>query len=191
MTKEIYKSKQHLKIKRTYNYLGKAMRELLREKTLEEISVVDICDRALVHRTTFYKHFEDKYHLFNCMIEELIEEFEISLQENDYKDFNEYLLDFSYSMFKFARVNKNIFYAILIKNNTKIINDMLYYIASNRIKIMLKDNNITHLTTSLNIEIEFVVGGILSSLVWIIKNDIDIEEEGVMKTIEKMINLNV
>jgi len=36
---------------------------LLAEQELEEITVTDICERAMVHRTTFYKHYEDKYDL--------------------------------------------------------------------------------------------------------------------------------
>lgn len=36
---------------------------LLAENELETISIKSICDRAMVHRTTFYKHYEDKYDL--------------------------------------------------------------------------------------------------------------------------------
>ncbi len=35
----------------------------LSERAFEEITVKDICERAMVHRTTFYKHYEDKYAL--------------------------------------------------------------------------------------------------------------------------------
>jgi AcrR family transcriptional regulator len=35
----------------------------LSERPFEEITVKDICGRAMVHRTTFYKHYEDKYAL--------------------------------------------------------------------------------------------------------------------------------
>jgi AcrR family transcriptional regulator len=36
---------------------------LMAERDFESITVVDICERAMVHRTTFYKHYEDKYGL--------------------------------------------------------------------------------------------------------------------------------
>jgi AcrR family transcriptional regulator len=36
---------------------------LLEENDFESITVTAICERAMVHRTTFYKHYEDKYGL--------------------------------------------------------------------------------------------------------------------------------
>lgn len=42
-----------------------ALDALLENQEFERISVQDICERAQVSRTTFYRHFEDKYHLVN------------------------------------------------------------------------------------------------------------------------------
>lgn len=53
--------KKDLRIQKTYLALTNAFMELLRTKKFEEISVQEICDRALVGRATFYKHFADKY----------------------------------------------------------------------------------------------------------------------------------
>ena len=36
---------------------------LLEEQAFEKITVRELCDRAMVHRTTFYKHYADKYAL--------------------------------------------------------------------------------------------------------------------------------
>jgi AcrR family transcriptional regulator len=52
-----------MRIRRTRKLLWEALMALLEEKRLEQITVQDICDRAMVHRTTFYKHYEDKYDL--------------------------------------------------------------------------------------------------------------------------------
>ena len=35
----------------------------LSHRSFEEITVKEICERAMVHRSTFYKHYEDKYAL--------------------------------------------------------------------------------------------------------------------------------
>jgi AcrR family transcriptional regulator len=46
--------------------------------------VIDICDRAMVHRTTFYKHFEDKYDLIRYCIKNLEESFKSAgLKDHD------------------------------------------------------------------------------------------------------------
>src|SRR5690606_35602965 len=42
------------------------------EHEFESITVTNICERAMVHRTTFYKHYEDKYGLlYHGMHDEL------------------------------------------------------------------------------------------------------------------------
>ncbi|WP_217598084.1 TetR/AcrR family transcriptional regulator, partial [Cohnella sp. GbtcB17] len=43
-------------------------------RTFESPTVAEICERAMVHRSTFYKHFEDKYHLLCAGFEELYKE---------------------------------------------------------------------------------------------------------------------
>ncbi len=55
--------KLDLRVQRTRKLLFDALLLLIKEKGFESINVKNICDRALVHRTTFYKHYEDKYDL--------------------------------------------------------------------------------------------------------------------------------
>src|SRR5260221_4783495 len=52
-----------LRVRRTHKLLWEALMALLSERAFEEITVKEICERAMVHRTTFYKHYEDKYAL--------------------------------------------------------------------------------------------------------------------------------
>ena len=49
-----------LRVQRTYKLLGDAFISLLRQKNFDQITVREICDRAMVRRTTFYQHFKDK-----------------------------------------------------------------------------------------------------------------------------------
>jgi AcrR family transcriptional regulator len=49
-----------LRVRRTYKFLWDALMTLMREKDFDAISVSEICEVAMVHRTTFYKHYEDK-----------------------------------------------------------------------------------------------------------------------------------
>lgn len=52
-----------LRVRRTRKLLQEALLSLLQDHDLEAISVNEICDQAMVHRTTFYKHYQDKYDL--------------------------------------------------------------------------------------------------------------------------------
>jgi AcrR family transcriptional regulator len=55
--------RQDLRVRRTRKLIWDALLALLDRKSFEAISVQEICDRAMVHRTTFYQHYEDKYDL--------------------------------------------------------------------------------------------------------------------------------
>ncbi len=77
MTQTICCPKEDLRQKRTRHLLVQALVALLEERSFSSLSVVDICQRAMVHRTTFYAHFEDKQALLRYAIESIIQKFEI------------------------------------------------------------------------------------------------------------------
>lgn len=68
-----------LRIQKTRKALTVALYDLLCEKSLDEITVTELCDRAVIRKATFYKHFGDKTELLAYMIQELQR---ISLEEN-------------------------------------------------------------------------------------------------------------
>lgn len=55
---------------------------LIADKKFERISVQEICDRAMVHRTTFYKHYEDKYDLLQRGTQEMLFPFLILISKD-------------------------------------------------------------------------------------------------------------
>jgi AcrR family transcriptional regulator len=59
-----------LRVRRTNKFLWDALMSLMTERDFESISVSDICERAMVHRTTFYKHYEDKQALLHSGIQD-------------------------------------------------------------------------------------------------------------------------
>src|SRR5215468_2363964 len=63
-----------LRIRRTHKLLWEALMALLSTRAFEEITVTDICERAMVHRTTFYKHYEDKYALLEQGMRQMYDE---------------------------------------------------------------------------------------------------------------------
>lgn len=67
--------KTDMRVVRTRTLLKTALLELLAENSLEKITVMDICEKSMIHRATFYKHFEDKYQLFSYAIEDLTKTF--------------------------------------------------------------------------------------------------------------------
>ncbi len=66
--------KEDLRIIRTRKLLSNTLLDMMEEESIEKISVIDLCNRAMVNRATFYAHFEDKYHLLTFALEELKDE---------------------------------------------------------------------------------------------------------------------
>ncbi len=52
--------KEDLRVQKTKAALFHAFYELLEEKSYESITVNELCERAMVRRATFYKHYKDK-----------------------------------------------------------------------------------------------------------------------------------
>lgn len=60
-----------LRQRKTRRQLTQALVELMEERPFQELSVTDICRRAMVHRTTFYAHFNDKQELLHYLLTQL------------------------------------------------------------------------------------------------------------------------
>src|SRR3954454_21830536 len=54
--------------RRTRQLLQDAFKKLLRDHSLDEISVQEITDAATVNRATFYDHYTDKFALSEAMV---------------------------------------------------------------------------------------------------------------------------
>lgn len=65
-----------LRVRRTHKLLWESLYELMTKskQKYSSITINQICDRAMVHRTTFYKHFEDKDALLTFGFEKYQEE---------------------------------------------------------------------------------------------------------------------
>ena len=65
-------NKLDLRLQKTYLALQNAFTQLLDEKRFDELTVNELCDRAMIRRTTFYKHFADKYDYFAFYIRDMV-----------------------------------------------------------------------------------------------------------------------
>ena len=79
-------NKIDLRIIKTKKILFEALVTLMEQKDFEKIKISDICDQALINRSTFYAHYEDKYDLLLAMINDLKNNLERELKENKEED---------------------------------------------------------------------------------------------------------
>lgn len=64
-----------LRVIKTEKIIKQTIIELLQRKEIKQITVNDICKSALIGRSTFYNHFQDKYEVLEKMVEEVSDEF--------------------------------------------------------------------------------------------------------------------
>lgn len=98
-----------LRIQKTYISLHNAFTDLLEEKRFENITVNELCEKAMIRRTTFYKHFADKYEYYIFYIRETAASFqsEISSEILDL-DINVYFMEMSSRLIYFFRENQKL-----------------------------------------------------------------------------------
>jgi AcrR family transcriptional regulator len=68
----VTKNAEDLRVRRTRALLQKALIDLTIEKGFTEVTVHDITQRAMVNRSTFYHHYQDKYDLLSQYIDQVI-----------------------------------------------------------------------------------------------------------------------
>ena len=141
MEKENFETKEDLRAVRTRKMLSKALFEMLTQEPLEKINVNDICDRAMVHRTTFYKHFESKFHLLTFAIGELRDSIVNECLKNDYDSEKAFYLALANNVLDFVD-EKRTFLINIIGNikSSDIILQIMETIQQN-IKYILNEKN--------------------------------------------------
>lgn len=73
--------KVDLRILKSKKGLKSALRQLLEEKSFDQINTSEICERAMSSRITFYKYYGDKYTLLNDLLKDMEQEFENNYEE--------------------------------------------------------------------------------------------------------------
>jgi AcrR family transcriptional regulator len=188
MSEKVVK-KEDLRIKRTHKLLRDAMFSLLETNSFDDITVVDICDKAIVHRATFYTHFKDKHDFMEYVAKEKLRDF--------YKESKLYA-DFS---------NKENLYRAMISNVLQFVEDnkMMLRLASQSSNTNFFDSlhNIIYeelldfLTSSqkngetyrapVDIFAIYLTGGLTSIVRWWLANDTGYTKADMAKHIENIL----
>lgn len=173
------KKKIDLRVVKTHKALYEALIYLLKEKEYEEIKVSDLCQKALINRSTFYAHFNDKYDLLDSFLKDLKQSLIEELEENKkIGNIREYYLELIKVFINHIDNNKDTYKSIIINNRNSIILDMLYDTIKNDCK-----KRVAKFSTPLkkeipdDIVIEFYLGGIVNlGISWINNNRYNKEE---------------
>lgn len=150
-----------LRIQKTYDALIRAFQELLKEKTFEEITVKELCEKAKTRTATFYSHFDDKYDFFFFMIKKIRSSFYEQIENSYDKNSNSnYYIDLIRCGLDYLEENKEMMNSIKSSNFSlsmiRIMQDDMKEILNSHLK---NDSVIYGKLNYPDIMIEFLLGG--------------------------------
>ena len=130
------KRSEDLRIQRTHRLLLSALVDLLSEKSFSDLRVKDICERAGVHRSTFYTHFEDKSHLLLFGIQELMDDLIHSGDDRSYPAF----LHSVYRILKYFQRNQQEYTRLLLDPKDALVQRLFHDEFSRALKSYLRSS---------------------------------------------------
>lgn len=153
--------KEDLRVIRTRKLLCSSLMELMQTTSFDKLSVNDICQKAMVHRATFYNHFDDKTDLLNYAIDELQEElFEKSIENETYNSQKEMLMALVECVIDFMVENKQKL-ALVYKNSADKLSSLVSNTVGRSIKYLINKNKYKQeYLLPIDIIVNFFTGGI-------------------------------
>lgn len=165
-------NKKDLRVVKTQNILYHTLLELMKEKTFEEIKVSDICNQALINRSTFYAHYNDKYELLAEFIQELKNSLTGELRKNkNISNTKEYYLEMIKLFLDHIEEKRESYLAVMIHNRNSITMDIIYDVLDHDITSHLQqDNSIDGSQIPRSIIAKFYIGAVVNVGVEWLKN---------------------
>lgn len=156
--------KVDLRIVKTKINIYAALENLMKEKPFEEIKVLDICAKALINRSTFYAHYEDKYELLAEFISSLKDNLTLELNKNEnIKNTKEYYMEMIKILLDHLENKKETYIAIMINNKNSITMDIFYDVINKEIIKQIEENaDIKNGKIPSNIISRFYLGAVIN-----------------------------
>ena len=153
-----------LRIVKTKKILFDTLLKLMKQKNFDKIKISDICDEALINRSTFYAHYEDKYELLDDFIEDLKLSLLKDLEDNrNNVSTKEYIMKLLSILMDHIDEKRDIYSAILLNNRNGFLVDFLIDVIERESLERLKNNDdIIKSQLPLDILIKFYAGGLIN-----------------------------
>ena len=181
-------NKIDLRIVKTNKVLFDALITLMEQKDFEKIKISDICDVALINRSTFYAHYEDKYELLLAMINNLKNNLENELKKNKEEDISKnYFIELLKILINHVDEKRETYNSILKNDKNGILMNFLIDVSNRDLISRLKNNNIVISNIPLDIITKFYLGGIVTIGIDWIKNKDKYTKEELLLYFDKLI----
>ncbi len=178
-------SPEDLRVRRTHKLLWEALLSLLEQHPFESISVTEICEQAMVHRVTFYKHFEDKYDLLEYGLQTIKRQLVDELEQGEA----------SHPKSRPLRILEQIaqhprFYSLLmVEKETHSLTSVMRQQIARDVEIELEraEEKGIQLPMPAEVMVQFYAGAILTLGGWWLENGMPISREELARYLELLL----
>lgn len=181
--------KMDLRIQKTYLALHNAFESLLAEKRFEELTVNELCQRAMIRRTTFYKHFADKYEYFSFYIREMTRTFQERLpRDAQGGEAGIYLVNMSRELLHFLKEHAQV--VRNIKDSSvfpMLLNILVEQISDDFFQALCRLGPEDLTRQEAQGVAAFYAGGLANILFQYLKEDVPIEEEQFAEILSRLL----
>lgn len=185
--------KEDLRIVRTRKLLSATLLDMMEESSIEKISVIDLCKRAMVNRATFYAHFEDKYHLLSFALEELKDSvYQSFTKEVPAEEPKELLRKLVFMAVEYLSDKHNHVARIVEHNrNEKVVHTLTDSLAQS-IRYQLGKFRATHPSAvPAQMTAMCYAGALVSLLIWLLDNPAVLEDKELEHYLDALIDENL
>lgn len=144
------------RVKMTKALLKQSLIELMHEKSIHEISIKDICSGADVNRSTFYRHYNTQFELYDEILEDITKDIGEIYLKCAGEDYTAQL--FLTEILKYIEANRDTFLVIL-SGNSNISMGETFNRFTNR---FIDTQNASELSVYI---IQFIAAG-MTSFIW-------------------------
>lgn len=183
------KEKEDLRIKRTRKMLCMSLMDLMQTTSFDKLSVNDICEKAMIHRATFYNHFNDKNDLLNYALDNLQEElFARSIEKETFSSQKEMLMALVECVINFITENRQTL-VLIFNNSSEKMSSLVSTTVRRSIRYLLSRNKYKQeYLLPINIIVDFFTGGITMIGIDWLESSNPYSKEEMMKFFDILLN---
>jgi AcrR family transcriptional regulator len=176
-----------LRVRRTRKLLSDALVALLAEQPFESITVRQICERAMVHRATFYTHFTDKYELLRSVLNDVQTDLlEIQASKEWDAESGHLLLQF----IDYVVARRSLFTLLLVEKDADSLTALMRRQFAAMTEAQVKEFQVSgvHYSVPPPVMAQFFAGAVLGVIAWWLENDQPVSPEQLTQYLDHLLS---
>lgn len=185
-------AKEDLRVIRTRKLLSNALKELLQEKSFDKITVNDICERALVHRATFYNHFTDKTDLLNYIFDAMQDDiYQAAIKMEGSLSTKQMYVEIIDKIIDYVLANRQSI-KLILKNSSQEFQKILSETMKRGIDYLVsKSKEWGQNCPNVNAIVSFFAGGLSAMCIEIVLSDNKFDKKEMMEYLENVLEVTL